>query len=122
MDFEKAFDSLEWNFIFCILEKFNFDKKFIKWIRLIIINNGTSSGYFSITRGVRQGDPMSPYLFILSLEALAQMVRHESQIKGLELPIGVVSLLLYADDVTGLVADVESAKLFFTFVKIFGQY
>ena len=114
-------------FIFCILEKFNFDK-FIKWIRLYndisscTINNGTSSGYFSITRGVRQGDPMSPYLFILSLETLAQMIRDESQIKGLELPIGVVSLLLYTDDVTGLVADVESAKLFFTIVKIFGQY
>ena len=71
LDFEKAFDSLEWNFIFCILEKCNFGKKFIKWIRLLYkdissctINNGTSSGYFSITRGVRQGDPISPYLFI----------------------------------------------------------
>ena len=78
------------------------------------IKNGTSSGYFSITRGVRQGDPMSPYLFILSLKALAQMIRDESPIKGLELPIGAVSLLIYVDDVTGLVADVESAKLFFT--------
>ena len=38
------------------------------------------------------------------------------------MPIGVVSLLLYADDVTGLVADVESVKLFFTIVKIFEQY
>ena len=66
LDFEKALDSLEWNFIFCILEKFNFDKKFIKWIRLLYndissctIINRTSSGYFSITRGVRQGHPMS---------------------------------------------------------------
>ena len=50
------------------------------------------------------------------------MVRDESHIKGLELPNGVVSLLLYVDDVTGLVADVESAKLFFTIVKMFGQY
>ena len=50
------------------------------------------------------------------------MIRDESQIKGLELPIGVVSLLLYAGDVTGLVADVESAKLFFTIGKISGQY
>ena len=128
LDFEKSFDSLESNFILCILEKFNFDKKLIKWIRLLYnmiyctIKNGTSSGYFSITRGVRQGDLMSPYLFILSLKALAQMIRDESQIKGLELPIGVVSLLIHVDDVTGLVADVESAKLFFTIVKIFGQY
>ena len=56
---------------------------------------------------------MSPYLFILSLEALAQMIRDESQIKGLKLPIGVVSLFLYADDGTGLVADVELPLLTF---------
>ena len=63
-------------------------------------------------------DPMSPYLSILSLKALAQMMRDESQIKGLELPIGVVSLLLYIDDVTGLVADVESDKLFLPLLKL----
>ena len=72
-----------------------------------------SSGYFSITRGVRQGDLISPYLYILSLEALAQMIIYENPIKGLNLQIGVVSLLLYA--------DVESAKPFFTIANFFGQ-
>ena len=108
LDFEKAFDSLEWNFIIEVLKKFDFSKRFIKWIQLLYndissctINNGVSSGYFSVARGVRQGDPMSPYLFILAVEVLAQMIRDDNKIKGLELPVGIVSLLLYADDVTG---------------------
>ena len=71
IDFEKAFDSLSWNFLFKTLEKFNFGESFIKWIRLLytnisscIMNNGVATPLFSIRRGVRQGDLLSPYLFI----------------------------------------------------------
>ena len=78
IDFQKAFDSLERNFLQRCLESFNFGPNFIRWvmtffenIQSCIINNGITSNYFKIERGVRQGDPLSPYLFAVDVETLA---------------------------------------------------
>ena len=75
IDFEKAVDSLEWNFIFDCLNFFNFGPMFNQWIKTIysscvgrVINNGDTNIDFSIYRGVRQGCPLSPYLFIICSE------------------------------------------------------
>jgi len=75
IDFEKAFDSLEWDFVNKCLQLFNFGPDFIKWVNIIykdiqscVINNGLCSNYFTIERGVRQGDPLSPYLFVTAVE------------------------------------------------------
>ena len=85
-DIEKAFDSVDHNFIFTSL------KKFIQWIRTIfensescIMNNGTSTGYFKLERGTRQGDPLSPCLFVLALETLFIQVRSNRSIKGFKI-------------------------------------
>ena len=66
IDFEKAFDTLEWDFLFQTLEKMNFGQSFINWVKLFyndiescVSNNGVSSPYFKLERGVRQGDPLS---------------------------------------------------------------
>ena len=71
VDFEKAFDSLSWNFIHKILPKFNFRENFIKWIHMFqqnskarVILNGHLSDPFLLHRGCRQGDPISPYIII----------------------------------------------------------
>ena len=77
IDFEKAFDSLNLIqfFILRVLHAFNFGPSFIQWIRVLynnasscVMNNGFITGPFALSRGVRQEDPFSPYLFIIALE------------------------------------------------------
>ena len=72
LDFEKAFDSVEWSFIWKTLSSFNFGSSLINWIKLsyrsiesCVLNNGWASSYFTPERVVRQGCPLSPYIFIL---------------------------------------------------------
>ena len=91
LDFQKAFDSLEHIFLDVILKKFNFGPSLCGWIRTFYntissctLNAGSSSPYFSIERYVRQGDPLSPYLFILSLEMLSILIRDESNTNGIK--------------------------------------
>ena len=78
VDFFKAFDSLKWKFLFKVLKKYGFSLATISMVKLLyknsncrIINNNFLSNPFDIRRGVRQGDPLSPTLFILSIECLA---------------------------------------------------
>jgi len=85
IDFRKAFDSLERNFLQRCLKSFNFDPNFIHWvmtfyknIQSCIINNGITSHYFTFERGVRQGDSLSPYLFVVAVETLAIVIRQNS--------------------------------------------
>ena len=78
MDIEKALDSLDHNFLIFTLEKYSFSKSFILWVKILlrdqescVINGGTTTKYFSLGRGARQGDPISAILFILALETLS---------------------------------------------------
>ena len=105
IDFRKAFDTLEWNFLFNCLDAFNFGPEFKRWINTFykniqscVMNNGLSSEYFNLSRGVRQGDPLSPYLFLLAVETLAIAVRENIEIKGIVIEQQETKLLQYADD------------------------
>ncbi|OMO88470.1 reverse transcriptase [Corchorus capsularis] len=84
IDLEKAFDRLEWGFIRDMLKFFNFPNNLIKLIMscisdpsLAILINGSSSDEFHASRGIRQGDPISPYLFLLSMEYLSLLIENE---------------------------------------------
>ena len=92
IDFEKAFDSLNFSFLLRVLHAFNFGPSFIQWVRVFynkvsscVMNNCFTSGPFSLSRGVRQGDPLSPYLFILSLEILDIKIRDDNNIQGIRI-------------------------------------
>ena len=76
IDFEKAFDTLEWKFLEKTLRFYNFGDSLITWIKLLytdisssIQNNGWSSEFFQLNRSVRQGCPLSPYLLVQSLNS-----------------------------------------------------
>ena len=115
IDFEKAFDSLNWNFLFKVLKHVNFGGKLIGYIKMMynniestVINNGNTGGYFKLERGVRQGCLLSAYLFILSIEILANKLRHEKNIKGIKIDNTIIKLSMLADDLTLILQDLKS--------------
>ena len=106
LDFEKAFKSVEWNFIFKVFENFNFGPYFSSLIRIFynnptftIKNNGWLSEIQSMHRGVRQGCSVSAQIFILVVELLTLNIKNAKDIKGIKLPGGAESKVSqYADD------------------------
>eukprot|EP00253_Pinus_taeda_P028075 PITA_28075 len=94
LDLSKAYDKVSWTYLESILDAFVFRKPWIKWIlalikspRYSILVNGTPSTPFSPSRGIRQGDPLSPFLFVILMEGLSTLIakrKEYGQIKGLQ--------------------------------------
>ena len=87
----------------------------------MLINNGLSSEYFNITRGARQGGPLSPYLFPLAVETLAITIRENEKIKGIFIYEQETKLLQYADDTAAVLSDIESANKLFELLDKFKE-
>ena len=107
LDFEKAFDTIEWPFIINSLQYFGFGPSVVNWVKCLysniescFLNNGWTSNFFKIERGVRQGCPLSPYLFVLSVEVLAKAFKRNSNIRGIHVNQEEIKISQYADDTT----------------------
>lgn len=92
IDIRKAFDTIRWDFLLAVLRQFGFSEVFVQRIavvlssaRLSILVNGSPHGFFSCSRGVRQGDPISPLLFCLSEEVLSRLITYRVQLRELTL-------------------------------------
>lgn len=127
-DFKKAFDSISWQFLFETLRAFNFGNSFVRWVEVLysdisscVMNNGFTSDIFQIKRGVRQGDPLSPYLFIIALEVVNIAIRDSREIEGIEVGKSNVKLNVFADDLTTFVKNVKSFRTLSILLEKFGN-
>jgi hypothetical protein len=110
IDLQKAYDRVNWKFLQAVLTNFGFHGMFINWVMecvssvssSILINGGKPKIIFP-TRGLRQGDPLSPYLFILCQEVLSRIIDREhmiGNIKGVKMNMGGPDFthVMFADD------------------------
>ena len=129
-DITKAYDRLEWAFLEETMRRMGFEEQWISWIMKCVTSvsysiliNGTSQGHFKPGRGIRQGDPLSPYLFILCAEVLSHMMHQAEatqQLKGIKICSRgpALSHLLFADDsLFFTLANQRSAKAIQSILK-----
>ena len=109
---EKAYDRMDWSFLIKVLQKLGFCPKFIEWVKecmqtvsfSVLVNNGPTEP-FKPERGLRQGDPLSPYLFVIGAELLArklqQMCNMNNKTVGIPLARSgtKIPFLAFADDI-----------------------
>lgn len=116
LDAEKAFDRVYWPFIFSSLRWFGFGPKIISLISLLYSNptaaifvNGLTSSYFPLGRGVRQGCPLSPFLFNLALEPFLCRLRQNTDFQGFKFGDSQIKLAAYADDILLFMSNPSSS-------------
>ena len=105
LDIEKAFDSVSHDFLFKTLEQFNFGSTFINSVKTLysarqsyVVNNGFLTEHIKMGRGIFQGCPISPYLFLFVIEIMALMIRQNDQIIGIPVGDQEAKISLFADD------------------------
>ena len=126
LDIEKAFDTVCHNFLFEVLKRFNFGDEFIKWVRLFytgrksyVINNGFLTDEITMQRGIFQGCPISPFLFLFVIEVAALAIKQNENIYGIFVENYELKLSLLADDTTCFLdgSDESFQNLFSTLDK-----
>lgn len=116
LDAAKAFDSVEWTFLWAVLHKLGFGPQFLSWVRLLysapvarIRTNGLISEPFALHRGTRQGCPLSPLLFSIAIEPLACLIRSAPDIVGFRIGALEERISLYADDMLLYLGNMTSS-------------
>ena len=131
LDFRKAFDTVEWDYLRAALQRFNFGPDILNWFDVIynnasscVLHNGHASDFFLLERGVRQGCPLSGLLFVIGIELLSGALQKDPSIRGIQVGQKEIKITQYADDTTVLVRDLYSVsqllKLLNSFKNISG--
>jgi hypothetical protein len=105
LDFTKAFDFVDWDCLFLIMAAHGFYETWLRWIKSILVTsksvflvNGYPGPWFSYKKGLRQGDPLSLYLFLLVTDVPQRLIHGD---QGVQHPVddhGACPVLQYADD------------------------
>ncbi|PIK55421.1 hypothetical protein BSL78_07692 [Apostichopus japonicus] len=127
LDQQKAFDMVDRGFLMNVLETFQLHPNFRKWISVLyeqsfssVIVNGFCSEVFNVERGVRQGCPLSPLLYVLFSESLSRLLERDSKLVPFVVPGGAkVKCAQYADDVTCIVSSLGSFRALSQDLSIF---
>ena len=116
LDFAKAFDTVNWRFLLSLLQHLGFSRRWLDWISLIlssastkIILNGSPGRRICHARGLRQGDPLSPLLFVLVMEvlnALLKLANERGLLQTLH-PMIKERAFMYVDDVVIFLSPVQ---------------
>ena len=92
LDFEKAFNSIEWSYLQKCLEVFNFGPQLQQWITVLynnisscVLNNGFATKHFNLSRRVRQGCPLSCVLFVIGVEILSNAIERSRETEGIQI-------------------------------------
>ena len=126
LDFQKAFDSVDHNWLYKVLNAMQFPPLLIKVIVELkpnafssIIVNGFITRPLLLARGVRQGDPISLFLFLVAVEPLVSYINDSSEIQGIEMGKNQIKCPSYADDMTLTLIGKYSVHKAFECVQIF---
>lgn len=128
LDAEKAFDSIEWQHLQCVADKFKLRIFFLNWLQILykdqsalIYLEGHRSERIKVQRGVRQGYPLSPLLFALALEPFTAKIRDNMHIKGFRVGKNTTKIALYADgDVLFMEDPIVSTCALLSVIEQFG--
>lgn len=137
IDFSKAYDSVDWSCLIQVMECMKFNQKWIMWIKALlettkmsILVNGSPTEEFTPQKGIRQGDPIAPYLFLLIGEVLSMLINRaleKGKFRGVEFDFHQKSIthFQYADDIVIFVNNDENSvremkKLLILFQAITG--
>jgi hypothetical protein len=132
LDLTRAFDSISWSFLFEVLRRMGFGERFLKWVSVLlytantrVLVNGVPGRRFVHVRGLRQGDPTSPMLFIAAMEVLTAAIKKATESHLFSRLAGITELQrisVYADDVIvfckPLRLEMEAAK---AILRVFGE-
>ena len=128
LDQAKAFDRVSHPWLYRVLRGNNLPDDFVKWVKILytgahsnILVNGVLSESLELGRGVRQGDGLSPMLYVLTLEPLLNFIRSNIQITGMQTPHEELKVLAYADDTNFFPTNKTSFDLIIDSFQEFGE-